>query len=39
VLRFEPVTKSLRYFPFVLDDQDTHGTQKYSDPPGPPHLT
>src|ERR1700730_294385 len=39
VLRLEPITKGLRYLPFVLDDQDTHGTQEYSDPLVRPHLT
>lgn len=34
VLRLEPFTKGLRNLPLVLDDQDTHSTQKYSGPPG-----
>src|SRR5437870_1576145 len=33
VLRLEPFTKGLRDLLFVLDDQDTHGTQEYSDVP------
>jgi hypothetical protein len=39
VLRLEPISKGPRYLLLVLDNQDTHGTQKYSDPLGPTHLT